>query len=105
MRGPDRVQRKLRPAPVRDGTIPSRMMPRPEARRLYRARALKDGRCVACGAVRDSEATRTYCRPCAVKHARRERLRKKCKNPVDEASQRAYAPVVAIGATENWRTP
>lgn len=76
MRGPDRKPRKLRPAPVRDGLVPSRARPRHLARLRVNAIALLAGNCVCCFKPRGRNGTVRMCRRCADRHAAKERQRR-----------------------------
>ena len=73
MRGPDRKPRKLRPAPVRDGLVPSRAVPKHIRRARWAAKAVAEGRCVSCGKDRGAKGTSRLCRRCANRHAKRQR--------------------------------
>ena len=79
VRGPDLNPRKLRPAPVRDGLVPSRTRDRKEQGREYRARLKANGLCVSCYREREG-GTKTMCRPCADKHA----IRCRTNSPIDQ---------------------
>jgi DNA-directed RNA polymerase subunit RPC12/RpoP len=65
VRGPDKLPRKLRPAPVRDGTTPTKRKPRPEQRRAYRVNTIARGLCAHCYKPRGTDGTPTSCRDCA----------------------------------------